>query len=203
VRLTLIRRAGFVSFSAVIIFLTPSAPADSGIAARYPGDKNIAADPDVIFADDFEGYTSASQVTNKWTNAYMQPNLRIAIEPGNFYAGSKALEMTLQVSTSEVANALKKTLPTEQDTVYLRAYTKFAANYNVVGSNHNGLDLRGKYPGPGVKVPADGTGFFLFTLQNNIQGAGRPGDRPPLRRLQRLLRAVPRSAHGLHLRLLS
>jgi len=69
VRLTLIRRAGFVSFSAVIIFLTPSAPADSGIAARYPGDKNIAADPDVMFADDFESYTSASQVTNKWTNA--------------------------------------------------------------------------------------------------------------------------------------
>src|SRR6185295_4233098 len=30
--------------------VTPSA----GIAARYPNDKNIASDPDVILADDFE-----------------------------------------------------------------------------------------------------------------------------------------------------
>ena len=53
------RRTGFVSFSAVITFLTFSAtptaaPADSGIAALYPGDKGIASDPDMIFADDFE-----------------------------------------------------------------------------------------------------------------------------------------------------
>jgi len=181
VRFAVIRRTGSVLFSAVIAFLTTptTAPADSGIAARYPGDKNIANDPAVIFADDFESYTSPSQLTSKWTNAYMQPNLRIATEKGNYYAGGKALEMTLQVSTSEVANALKKLLPTEQDTVYLRAYTKFSANYNVVGSNHDGLDLRGHYPGPGVKAPADGTGFFLFTLQNNIQGAGRPGEVAP------------------------
>ena len=56
------RRTGFVSFSAGIIFLAASATAtlaDIGIAARYPGDKNIASDPAVILADDFEGYTSA------------------------------------------------------------------------------------------------------------------------------------------------
>ena len=183
-RLALIRRTGFVSFSAVVTFLTSSvtpttAPADSGIAARYPGDKNIANDPAVIFADDFESYTSPSQLTSKWSSAYQPSNLRIATEQGNYYAGSKALEMTLPVSTSEVANALRKTLLPEQDTVYLRVYTKFAANYNVVGSNHNGLDLRGKYPGPGIKPPTDGTGFFLFTINNNIQGAGRPGEVVP------------------------
>src|SRR4030095_15399805 len=34
----------------------------SGIASRYPGDKNIASNPAVIFADDFESYTSVDQI---------------------------------------------------------------------------------------------------------------------------------------------
>ncbi len=86
------RRIGFVSFSGVIIFLTSSATAtsaDIGIAARYPGDKNIASDPTVVFADDFESYTSPSQLTSKWTSAYQLSNLRIATEQGNYYAGGK------------------------------------------------------------------------------------------------------------------
>src|SRR5438067_3123707 len=119
------RRIGFVSFSGVIIFLTSSATAtsaDSGIAARYPGDKNIASDPAVIFADDFESYTSPSQLTTKWDGAYQLPNIRIAAEAGNFFSGSKALEFSLPTSTVEVSNALRKRLSPEQDTVFLRAY---------------------------------------------------------------------------------
>src|SRR5438552_14802613 len=70
VRFAVIRRTKFVSFSAVITFLTSSAtpttaPADIGIAARYPGDKNIASDPEVILADDFEPYTSTSELSGK------------------------------------------------------------------------------------------------------------------------------------------
>ena len=173
------RRIGLVSFSAIIVFLTPSAPADSGIAARYPGDKNIASDPAVIFADDFESYTSPSQLTSKWSSAYQLSNLRIATEPGNYYAGGKAVEMTLPISTAEVANALNKTLAPTVDTAFIRAYTKFDPGYSVSTSNHNGLRLSARYPGPGIKPPVDGTGFFLFLLQNNIQGSGRPGETMP------------------------
>ena len=59
-------RKGLVSFWAAITFFVPNAtPAatstGSGIAARYPGDKNIASDPAVIFADDFESYTTPDQ----------------------------------------------------------------------------------------------------------------------------------------------
>ena len=168
-------------FSAVIAFLTAptTAPADSGIAARYPGDKNIASDPAVIFADDFESYTSPTQLTSKWSSAYQLSNLRIATEPGNYYAGGKAVEMTLPISTAEVANALNKTLAPTVDTAFIRAYTKFDPGYSVSTSNHNGLRLSARYPGPGIKPPVDGTGFFLFLLQNNIQGSGRPGETMP------------------------
>src|SRR5438552_17594824 len=114
---------GFVSCLAVLTFLTASAiptvaEADSGIAARYPGDKNIASDPAVVFADDFESYTSPSQLTSKWTSAYQLSNLRIATEQGNYYAGDKGLEMTLSISTAEVANALNKTLAPNVDTAF-------------------------------------------------------------------------------------
>ena len=34
-----------------------------GIASRYAGDRNIASDPAVIFADDFESYTLLSQLS--------------------------------------------------------------------------------------------------------------------------------------------
>ena len=91
------RRTRFVSFSAAIAFLTAGVTAtlaDIGIAARYPGDKNIASDPAVIFADDFESYTSPSQLTTKWDGAYQLPNIRIATEAGNFFAGSKSLEFS-------------------------------------------------------------------------------------------------------------
>ena len=176
------RRTRFASFSAGIIFLTASATvtsADSGIAARYPGDKNIASDPAVIFADDFESYTSPSQLTTKWDGAYQLQNTRIASEAGNFFAGSKALEFSLPISIAEVSNSLKKRLSPEQDTVFLRAYTKFDAGYSVNTSNHNGLRLSAKYPGPGVIPSADGTGFFLFLLQNNILGTALAGETAP------------------------
>src|SRR5438270_11582330 len=135
VRVAVIRRTGFVSFLAVLTFLSPAlpqtpspnpcataTPAGSGIAALYPGDKNIASDPAVIFADDFESYTSPSQLTTKWDSAYHLPDIRIAAEPGNVFSGGKSLEFSLPISTSEVSNALVKRLSPEQDTVFIRAY---------------------------------------------------------------------------------
>ena len=110
------RRTRFVSFSAAIAFLTAGVTAtlaDFGIAARYH--KNIASDPAVIFADDFESYTSPSQLTTKWDGAYQLPNIRIATEAGNFFAGSKSLEFSLPISTAEVSNSLKKHLSPEQE----------------------------------------------------------------------------------------
>src|SRR5205823_6095259 len=109
VRFTLLRRAGFVSFSAVITFLTPTARADSGIAARYPGDKNISSDSDVILADDFESYTSTGQLTSsgKWS-AVSGSGVAIGSGTGNFFAGSKSIEMTLNIDTAEHLHEIRK-----------------------------------------------------------------------------------------------
>src|SRR5207253_10815868 len=66
--------------------------------------------------------------------------------------------------------ALKKVLNPEQDTVYMRLYQKFESQYpSLPSGNHNGVLLSAKYPEvAGIQPPADGTGFFLFLLQNNL-----------------------------------
>jgi hypothetical protein len=192
VRFAGIRCATLVSLSAVITFLLPSAtptaaPADIGIAARYPNDKGLGSDPDVILFDDFESYTSASQLTSKWTGAWKASNLRIVTD--NVYAGAKALEMQLQVSTAEVSNALDKTIVPNLDAVFIRAYTKFDSGFSVTGSGHNGMSLGGKYPGAGQRTTSGW--HWLFPVRHPEQHSGRGLAR--------------RSAAGLpsHLRLLA
>src|ERR1044071_2865584 len=93
-KITILR---FVLAGLVLLFSVPALVAD-GIASRYPNDVGIENDPDVLLYDNFESYTSPSQLLSKWDQAGKQANLRIATEPGNFYAGHKALEMTLPIS---------------------------------------------------------------------------------------------------------
>src|SRR5437764_6095837 len=160
-----------MSFSAVITFLTSSAtpttaPAGIGIAAAYPGDKNIASDPAVIFADDFESYTTPADAKAKWGNGSGLAQMRIATESANVYSGSRAVEFSLPISTTEESCSLIKVLSPEQDTVFMRMYQKFDSGYSVPTSNHNGIRLSAKYPGTPTVPPADGTRFFLFLLHN-------------------------------------
>ncbi|PYM00456.1 MAG: hypothetical protein DMF19_09495, partial [Verrucomicrobia bacterium] len=173
-----------MSFSAVITFLTSSAtpttaPADIGIAAAYPGDKNIASDPAVIFADDFESYTAPDQVITRWSGGNGAQRMRIATEANHVYSGTKSIEFTLPISTTEISCTLDKVLSPTHDTVFMRFYQKFAANYAISGgANHNGIRLSANYPETaGITPPADGTGFFLFLLQNAQMD--RTGEVPP------------------------
>lgn len=142
--------------------------AGSGIASKYPGDQGIAADPDVIFADDFESYSQASQLSQKWDNFFQQSQTRIATESQNVYAGAKALEFTLPQQNNELSNAVQKVLTTELDQLFLRWYSKFDANFDVTGSSHNGGGISAHYfvngqATPGV--PADGTNKFLVDFE--------------------------------------
>lgn len=148
-----------------------------GIAANYPGDKNIGSDPDVILADDFESYNSVSGLSAKWLVQYPD-HMRIATEAGTHYSGSKAVEMSLPISNNEIMIALKKKGLTPT-TLFMRFYQKWEDKYEVHSSNHNGMNLRSNYPGAGIKPPTNGTGGFSFTLQNNIEGELMTGEAPP------------------------
>ena len=170
-----------LTFLVLINLLAPArARADIGIAARYPGDKNIGSDSNVILADDFESYSSPADLKSKWSIVSNPANLRIATESGNYYAGKKAIEMSLPVSTGETLDECRLKLSPEQPTVYFRAYTKFDPGFNVQGSSHNGMAIRAHYPpGAGVKPPVDGTGFYTADLANNASATPLPGENQP------------------------
>ncbi len=149
-----------------LIAVTSAAPlpdGTSGIAARYPADAGIASDPAVIFADDFESYSSVAGLTSKWSDAYHTANIRIATEPGNVFAGAKALEFTVPQTNVEVSNTLAKVVSPERDTLFLRYYSRFDTGFNVLGSSHAGSTISAHYCCPGVR--ADGYNKFLVSYE--------------------------------------
>jgi hypothetical protein len=140
-----------------------------GIAARHPGDVGIGADPDVIFADDFESYAQGADLNGRWDAVYQNQYVAITTDPANVFRGAKALEFTLPQQTAELSDATDKVLAQEEDVLFLRYYSRFQPPYDVVGSSHNGSSISAHYfvngqATPGV--PADGMNKFLANLEN-------------------------------------
>ncbi len=143
--------------------------AGGGLAQSHPGDVGIEDDPDVIFADDFESYADASGLWDRWDNTFQADQTRIATEAGNFYAGKQAVEFTLPQQDQELSNAVQKILTTELDALYLRWYSKFDDQNDIIGSSHNGGGMSAHYfvgnqATPGI--PADGTNKFLVEFEH-------------------------------------
>jgi hypothetical protein len=142
---------------------------NTGIASRHPGDAGIAADPDVIFADDFESYEKGSDLNQRWDAVYQNQYVAITTTAANVYRGGKALEFTLPQQNAELSDGIDKLVSPEQDVLFLRYYSKFQPPYDVVGSSHNGSSISAHYfngnrATPGV--PADGTNKFLANFEN-------------------------------------
>lgn len=166
----------FACCAAWCLFLLPVLPVaagepaplpegNNGIAAAYPNDTGIQAHADVIFADDFESYASASQLTTKWDQTYHATNTRIATETANVFAGGKSLEFKVPIQTTETSNTVIKFVNPKLDTLFVRCYTKFDAGYDIHSSNHNGTGIFANYSGPGI--PANGTNKFYVGLENS------------------------------------
>jgi len=77
-----------------------------GIAARYPDDAGIAADPSVLFHDDFE----AGDPWSRWDNVFHRSNLLVTEVPEHVHRGRRSLEFRVPRQETEVANAVIKRL---------------------------------------------------------------------------------------------
>lgn len=150
--------------------LDPLPDGDAGIAAGYPGDAGIDADPQVVFADDFEGYADASGLPSRWDAAvYQVDQIRIATEPENVFGGAQAVEMNVPQQDTELSNSIDRVVSPELDVLFLRFYSKFEGPYDIIGSSHNGGMISSHYfidgqATPGV--PADGSNKWLANVEN-------------------------------------
>jgi hypothetical protein len=148
----------------------PLPEGNTGIAARHPGDAGIAADTAVIYADDFESYTSAAGLTANW-NGGVYHDVRIATESSHVFAGAKSVEFRLPKQDIEWSNTVARDLSKSQELtmLFLRYYTKFDTSFDISGSCHNGGGMSAHYfingqATPGVK--ANGYNKFLMEFES-------------------------------------
>lgn len=141
----------------------------AGIASSYPRDLDIESHPDVLFADDFENYSSVSQLTSSgnYNNAYQISNL--AFDSSVVLGGYQALRMRMPSTRSSMYNAIVRDLSSEYDALFMRVYGRYQSDYSGVNSAHNALTISGNYGGPGRRP--DGTDFFLVNIENSKWGS--------------------------------
>jgi hypothetical protein len=131
-------------------------PEQRGLAARYPGDKGLAADPAVVLADDFESST------RPWDR--VMGGARILDEPSHVHVGQRALELT---TNGPGGGGVIKYLSPGFDRLFLRYYIKYDDAFP--GAHHVGGFVSARAAGvpdanPGV-VP-NGTNQFDVLLDH-------------------------------------
>jgi FG-GAP-like repeat len=164
----------------VLLFSVPALFAD-GIASRYPGDVGIENDPSVILFDGFENYTQPSQVLKSNGGQWDSASVRHAtISTTVHFSGNKSYENDFPITAVETGIGLRRVISPIEPQLFVRAYFRYDPDFYLAPqSSHKGISLSGQYPGPCNGTPTDGTGWFVFLLQNNVEGFFRTGEVSP------------------------
>jgi hypothetical protein len=142
-----------------VVALTPGClaqavpPTEPGLAAQHPGDLGIAADPAVLFAEDFETGT-LDEIGARWSDVSNQDGQVLALSDD--VAAGSAGHRSLQVTSTlgrDTGGHLYKVLPRAVDTVFVRFYVKFLDKPQYV---HHFVHLGGY--NPATRWPQGGAG---------------------------------------------
>ena len=134
---------------------------------------------EILFSDDFETYNQPSDLLiangGKWNSVLGEKHVQISTT--EHFSGSKSLEMDMPVTSTEFSIGPSRYFSPKRPELHVRSYIKYAPNFYLpVQSSHKGMTFAGSMPGPCIKTPTDGTGFFSFTLQNNVESKYQPGE---------------------------
>ncbi len=108
---------------------SPGIQPQASIASAYPDDNGIEADPDVIFAEDFES-GSLESLLERWSSTKNESGMSLASESPAASSGSRALQMTRLGGNDTGGNLSKRLGPIGEDhhdELYLRYYIKLDA----------------------------------------------------------------------------
>jgi hypothetical protein len=157
--------------------LPPLPEGATGIAARHPGDAGIAADPAVVFADDFEDAADPADLRKKWSSVFGDQSLRLTTAAADVHGGRTALELVMPKQATPQSSGLHQVLKREVDTLFLRFYSRFEAgfDYPLEVSCHNGVDISARYYANGASPGkrADGSNKFLAAFEDEIGYRGK------------------------------
>jgi hypothetical protein len=160
-----------VSFSQTQPTTRPSAKArlpegNTGLARRYPGDKNLERDRNVVFVERFDEQTTAD-LFKRWDDIKAKPGISFSrdIAPGS--ADRQSMLVT-HVGGQGTGSHLYRRLQPGLDHVFARFYVKFDVNCYPVhhfGTRLGGLNPAKRWPiGEAGKKP-DGRKFFSVAVE--------------------------------------
>jgi hypothetical protein len=166
----------------ILLFSMVSSVLAQGIASRYPNDRGIQNDPRVLLFDGFESYSIPSDASKQkgglWDVVGGVKHERISTQYK--MAGSKSFEFDMPITSQEVSPMIVKRFSPTEPMLFCRAYFRYDSNFNLpLESSHKGIRFSGQYPGPCGGTPRNGTGWFLFLLQNDAAGKWKPGEVTP------------------------
>jgi hypothetical protein len=161
--------AAFIPHSPSVLAASAEDEKD-GIAAKYPADKGIAGDPNVLFWDDFE-----REDLKRWDANEHGATTSLTRTPANVHSGKQAVEMTAVIPGSSGGGLIKWFTP-GLDRVYARFYVKFAKESSYVHHFVHVVGGRDKWSGFG-KAGLKPRGDDFFTT--GIEPDGKWGRVPP------------------------
>jgi len=122
----------------------------AGIAAKYPADKGIVADPAVILHDDFE---AAKLDGKKWPNISNKAGaLKLVREPANVHGGSQALQVTATLGRNTGGHLFRR-FKKGYERMHARFCVKFAPAIDYV---HHFVHMAAELPA--YRWPTGGAG---------------------------------------------
>jgi len=152
----------------------PIAEGDAGIAAKYPGDVGIEKDPDVVFAENFEG--SVDEICSRWENVAGKPIMTKSddVPPGS--GGKQSLLLTRVAGGTEGyldGGSFYRRLKNDQggfgyDQLYFRFYMKFNQEHAPIhhyGSGFWGYNPPSRWPMGGAGLRPKGTQSFITQVE--------------------------------------
>ncbi len=116
-------------------------PEGPGLAAKYPGDRGIAKDPDVVFDENFES-PSLDTVLSRWESVRSREIMSLSDDVPAGSGGKHSLLMTHVGGTNTGGHLYRRLLP-GYDQLYVRFYVKFDPQ---CGPIHHFLHVGGYNP---------------------------------------------------------
>jgi hypothetical protein len=166
--------AGNSTTSAGVAVTVSNTTSGTGIAALYPGDVGIETHPDVVFTEMFE-QSSISNLTSRYDDVANSGGMAFTTSIPAGSGGSRSLQMTSVVGSSESTGLYKMFSPGNGDQWYLRYYVNYNSSvvYGHTGTWLGGYNPPLTYPNPQAGVRPDGDDRFSIGPESDSANSDR------------------------------